>query len=88
MAGLTPLPQHPQHYRLLDLAHEYVTRQWVDEAQILRYLDRNSASTCPLITPQHVRQLMMVLAGRQVVEGAHFAGDRVMHWRRRAQEVA
>jgi hypothetical protein len=65
-----------------------VAKRGIDEAQILRYLERNSANTCPLITPQHVRQLMMVLAGRQLVEGAHFPGDRVMHWRRRAQEAA
>jgi hypothetical protein len=79
---------HPQHARLVDLAREYLTADWCIEAQVAGYLDRHSPASCPPITPQHVRQLMMVLAGRQIVEGAHFPGDRVMHWRRRAQEAA
>jgi hypothetical protein len=83
----TPEP-HPQHARLVNLASEYLTRQWCDEAQIGRYLDRNSPISCEVITPHHVRAVMMTLSARGDAEGAHFPGDRVMHWRRRAVAVA
>ncbi len=79
---------HPQHARLVDLAREYLTADWCIEAQLAGYLDRHSPASCPPITPQHVRAVMMTLAGRGEAEGSLFAGERVMRWRRRARAVA
>lgn len=79
---------HPQHFRLVELAREYLTMQWADETQIQRYLDHNSPMSAPPVTPHHTRAAMMALAARGEAEGAHFQGDRVMHWRRRRAEVA
>jgi hypothetical protein len=83
-----PAEPHPQHARLVDLAREYLSSDWCVEAQVARYLDRNSPASCPPITPHHVRAVMMTLATQGVAEEAMFTGDRVLHWRRRAVAVA
>jgi hypothetical protein len=79
---------HPQHARLVDLAREYLTYDWCIEAQVAGYLDRHSPASCPPITPHHVRAVMMTLAAQGLAQGTVCPGDRVIHWRRRAQEAA